>query len=199
MFDLDRFRRAQDDPRAGIATALCELRSGQKTSHWIWYVFPQLAGLGQSPRAVHFGLLGSEEAVAYLRDPVLGERLVEAAASVREQLGQGRETRLEELMGSSIDALKLVSCMTLFQHVAKVGGSDSRPRFTCMANHADAILAAAATQGYPRCAFTEEYLRRCDGTREASRVKALADSVEVTRPQSTRRSCVVGVPLDHLD
>jgi len=161
MFDLDRFRRAQDDPRAGIATALRELRSGRKTSHWIWYVFPQLAGLGQSPIAVHFGLLGSDEAVAYLRDPVLGERLVEAAATVRQQLGQGRETRLEELMGSSIDALKLVSCMTLFQHVAKaVGASDSRPRFTCMADHADAILAGAAAQGYPRCTFTEECPRR---------------------------------------
>src|SRR5262249_5366296 len=119
MFDLDRFRRAQDDPRAGIATALRELRSRPKTSPLIWYVFPQLAGLGQSPIAVHFGLLGSEEADAYLRDPVLGERLVEAAATVHEQLGQGRETRLEELMGSSIDTLKLVSCMTLFQHVAK--------------------------------------------------------------------------------
>src|SRR5262249_33786134 len=59
------------------------------------------------------------------------------------------------------DALKPVSCMTLFQHVAKaVDASDSRPRFTCMADHADAILAGAAAQGYPRCTFTEECPRR---------------------------------------
>src|SRR5262249_43139364 len=87
-------------------------------------------------------------------------------ATVGEQIAQRLGTRLEELMGSSIAALKLVSCMTLFQHVAKaIGGSDSRPRFTYMAGHARAILAAAAAQGYPRCAFTEEYLRRRDGAR----------------------------------
>jgi len=114
------------------------------------------------------------EAVAYLRDPVLGERLVEAVATVHEQLGQGREAHLEELMGSSIDALKLVSCMTLFQHVAKaVGASDSRPRSTCMADHATAILAAAAAQGYPRCTFTEEYLRRRDGARRGESGESL--------------------------
>src|SRR6266536_226824 len=161
MFDLDRFRRAQDAPRAGFAAALRELRSGRKTSHWIWYVFPQLAGLGQSPTAVHYGLVGPQEAADYLRDPMLGERLVEAAAVVREHLAEGRQVRLEELMGSRIDALKLVSCMTLFQHVAKVeAATEPRPRFATMAQHADAILAAAAAQGYDRCTFTEERLRQ---------------------------------------
>jgi uncharacterized protein (DUF1810 family) len=166
MFDPDRFRRAQELPRAGFAAALRELRSGRKTSHWIWYVFPQLAGLGQSSTAVHYGLAGPEEAADYLRDPVLGERLVEAAAVVRQHLAEGRQVRLEDLMGSRIDALKLVSCMTLFQHVAKVeAATDSRPRFAAMAQHANAILAAAAAQGYDRCTFTEERLRR-RGTRQ---------------------------------
>ncbi len=75
MFDLDRFRKAHDASRAGFAVALRELHEGRKTSHWIWYVFPQLAGLGQSPTAVHYGLAGPDEAADYLRDPVLGERL----------------------------------------------------------------------------------------------------------------------------
>lgn len=168
MFDLDRFRRAQDDPRSGFAVALRELRNGRKTSHWIWYVFPQLASLGRSATAVRFGLDGSEEAADYLRDGVLGERLVEAASAVREHVVAARPIRLEQLMGSTIDAVKLVSCMTLFQHVAtEQATTDAEPRFTNMTQVAEAILTAAAAQGYERCRFTDEYLRR-SGTAKRS-------------------------------
>jgi uncharacterized protein (DUF1810 family) len=161
MFDLDRFRTAQGATHGGFAAALCELKAGRKTSHWIWYVFPQLAGLGRSSTAVYYGLTGSEEAADYLRDDVLGERLVTAAAAARTHLSGTRPVRLEDLMGSSIDALKLVSCMTLFQHVAKeLHAADPRPQFAAMAEHADAILAAAAAQGYERCTFTERTLGR---------------------------------------
>jgi uncharacterized protein (DUF1810 family) len=159
-FDLDRFRAAQDAARDGFTTALGELRAGRKTSHWIWYVFPQLAGLGHSSIAVYYGLEGAEEAAEYLRDPVLGERLAAAAAVVRAHLAKHPPLRLSELMGSQIDALKLISCMTLFQHAAKeLHGADPQPRFAAMAEHADAILAAAAAQGYERCAYTLECLR----------------------------------------
>jgi uncharacterized protein (DUF1810 family) len=72
---LQRFRDAQAKPHAGFAAALRELQAGRKTGHWIWYIFPQLAGLGQSPTAVYYGLAGAQEAADYLRDPVLGERL----------------------------------------------------------------------------------------------------------------------------
>jgi uncharacterized protein (DUF1810 family) len=161
MFDLDRFRAAQDATHGGFAAALRELNAGRKTSHWIWYVFPQLAGLGRSSTAVYYALSGSEEAADYLRDEVLGERLVTAAAVVRTHLSETRSVRLEELMGSSIDALKLVSSMTLFRRVAKeLHAADPRPRFAAMAEHADAILAAAAVQGYGRCSFTERTLGR---------------------------------------
>lgn len=161
MFDLDRFRQAQDASHGGFATALRELRAGRKTTHWIWYVFPQLAGLGQSPSAVRFGLAGADEAAAYLRDPVLGERLAAAAAAVCEHLTRPRPPRLDQLMGSRIDALKLVSCMTLFGPVARaLQADDPRPEFAAMAAHADAILGAAAAQGYERCAFTERELDR---------------------------------------
>jgi len=130
-------------------------------------VFPQLAGLGQSSTAVYYGLAGVAEAEAYLRDPVLGERLVEAGATVRSHLGGGaaRVASLVELMGSQIDALKLVSCMTLFRHVAtRLHTEDPRPRFLAMAEHAGAILEAAAAQGHGPCAFTEAALRRARRT-----------------------------------
>src|SRR5262245_2975351 len=162
VYDLDRFRHAQDAPDAGFARALRELEGGRKTSHWIWYVFPQLAGLGQSPTAVYYGLDGAEEATEYLRDGLLGERLVAAAAVVREHLAgpETRPVRIERLMGSKIDALKLVSCMTLFAHVAKVlSVAEPQPRFAAMAAHAEAILGAAAAQGYGACAFTRDALR----------------------------------------
>lgn len=157
---LDRFRSAQDARDAGFETALREIRAGRKTSHWIWYVFPQLTGLGQSSTAVYYGLAGPEEAADYLRDPILGERLVTAAAAVATQLAAPRPSPLEQLMGSRIDALKLVSSMTLFQHVATtLHAADPRPELAAMARHAETILAAAAAQGYRRCAFTEAAVR----------------------------------------
>jgi uncharacterized protein (DUF1810 family) len=155
MFDLDRFKQAQAAPHAGIATAMAELRAGRKTSHWIWYVFPQLAGLGRSPMATRYGLAGLDEASAYLRDPLLGGRLAAAAAAVRAHVAPPRAARLNAVMGSSIDALKLVSSMTLFRHVAaRLNAEDPRPEFAALADDAEAILTAAATQGYVHCAFT---------------------------------------------
>ena len=163
MSNLDRFREAQDARHAGFAAALRELQAGRKTSHWIWYVFPQLAGLGRSSTATHYGLAGVEEAADFLRDRVLGDRLVTATAVVRAHLAdaRGRRVHLEELMGSQIDALKLVSCMTLFEHAAKaLHAVDPQAKFAAMAEHAEKVLAAAAADGYGRCAYTEERVRR---------------------------------------
>src|SRR5512132_605769 len=162
MQNLARFRDAQDAPHGGFSAALRELQAGRKTSHWIWYVFPQLAGLGRSPTAVYYGLAGAEEAADYLRDPVLGERLIAAAAVVRAHLADANAhpVRLEDLMGSEIDALKLVSCMTLFRRVARsLYAVEPQPQFAAMADHTEAILAAAARQGYGPCTYTEEHLR----------------------------------------
>src|SRR5918994_949068 len=143
MSSLNRSRRAQDARDAGFAAALRELQAGRKTRHWMWYVFPQLAGLGRSAYAVHYGLGGVEEAAQYLCDPVLGARLVEAAGAVRGHLAHGTRVRIVDVMGSEIDAIKLVSSMTLFGHVAKMLASvDPRPQFAAMAAHADAILTA---------------------------------------------------------
>jgi len=94
-------------------TALAELRQGRKLSHWIWWIFPQLASLGRSPRAVEYGLRDLTEAQDYLADPVLRGHLIEAAEAV---LGHA-DTRIEDIMGP-VDALKLRSCATLFEAAA---------------------------------------------------------------------------------
>jgi uncharacterized protein (DUF1810 family) len=109
-YDLGRFVEAQE---GAYARALAELRSGRKRSHWIWYVFPQLDGLGYSPMSKRFSIKSLAEAQAYLRHPVLGPRLLECFQAV---LGAGGRSALE-LMGSP-DDMKLRSCATLFERVA---------------------------------------------------------------------------------
>ncbi len=115
-YDLARFVNAQ---AADYARALSELRSGRKRSHWMWYVFPQLAGLGRSPTAQRYAIRGVAEAVAYLEHPVLGPRLVEAAEVV---LAVEDRTALE-LFGEP-DCFKLHSSATLFAQVAPGGVFD---------------------------------------------------------------------------
>jgi uncharacterized protein (DUF1810 family) len=109
-FDLDRFLVEQELVYAGV---LEELRRGRKTGHWIWYVFPQIAGLGRSETSRRFAITSLEEARAYLAHPVLGGRLRECAGLV---LAIGSRTA-EEIFGST-DAMKLRSCMTLFHRAA---------------------------------------------------------------------------------
>jgi uncharacterized protein (DUF1810 family) len=160
MFDLDRFHQAQDSAGDGFADALRELRAGRKTSHWIWYIFPQLRGLGTSPMAVEYGLAGPEEAAAYLEDRVLTARLIDAASAVRAHVAPLRDSpaRLETVMGSHIDAQKLVSSMTLFAHLARRLDTPGRPDLGALARDAEAILAAARAEGFARCSFTEKAL-----------------------------------------
>lgn len=112
-FNLARFVLAQKDD---YATALAEVRAGRKRSHWMWYVFPQLAGLGSSPTAKFYGITGLAEARAYLAHPVLGARLRECAeAALRIE---GKSAR--EVFGTP-DDLKLRSCATLFACVSPPG------------------------------------------------------------------------------
>jgi len=107
-YGLDRFVRAQDE--AGTyAAAVRELRAGRKTGHWMWFVFPQLAGLGRSAAARHFALSGLAEARAYLAHPVLGPRLLAAARVLAGLPGTDPVAVLGPL-----DAQKLQSSMTLF-------------------------------------------------------------------------------------
>jgi uncharacterized protein (DUF1810 family) len=111
--DSTRFLTAQDD--GGVyATALAELRAGRKRSHWMWFVFPQLAGLGRSPASKYYALSGREEARDYLEHPILGRRLVECAEALI-ALPTGDPVAI---LGA-VDAQKLQSSMTLFALAAE--------------------------------------------------------------------------------
>src|SRR5919205_965409 len=107
---LDRFVTAQSPVYAEV---LAELRSGRKSSHWMWFVFPQLRGLGSSPTAVRFGIASIDEARAYLGHDLLGRRLRECARLVAAI--DGRSAR--QIFGSP-DDMKLRSSMTLFSRAA---------------------------------------------------------------------------------
>jgi uncharacterized protein (DUF1810 family) len=115
-FNLQRFVDAQS---GGVyEQALAELRAGEKRSHWMWFIFPQLAELGRSPTAKYYGLSGKDEARAYLEHPVLGPRYREAVAAVRAQLDAGPSTssgqaRLEAIFGA-LDAMKFRSSVEIF-------------------------------------------------------------------------------------
>jgi uncharacterized protein (DUF1810 family) len=109
-YNLDRFLEAQ---AADYDTALAEIRSGRKRSHWMWYVFPQIAGLGVSETSQYFAIRNLAEAKAYLAHPILGPRLIECADALLAL--DGRTAR--EIFGSP-DDLKLRSSATLFAHVS---------------------------------------------------------------------------------
>jgi uncharacterized protein (DUF1810 family) len=109
-YDLRRFVLAQQQV---YDEAVSELRAGKKTSHWMWFIFPQLAGLGRSPTAQTYAISSRAEAEAYLADPILGPRLLECARI----LTQLRARTAGEIF-SALDAQKLHSSMTLFAHAA---------------------------------------------------------------------------------
>jgi uncharacterized protein (DUF1810 family) len=109
-FDLGRFIDAQ---AGSWPAALAELRAGRKQSHWMWFIFPQLAGLGTSPMAVHYAIGSAAEARAYLAAPLLGARLREGVTAMLAHRGRSAEAIL-----GGIDALKFRSCLTLFEAVA---------------------------------------------------------------------------------
>ncbi|GAB1382103.1 DUF1810 domain-containing protein [Burkholderiales bacterium] len=110
MSGLGRFIEAQ---AGSYATALAELRAGAKRTHWIWFVLPQLRGLGTSPMAERYGIASLAEARAYLAHPVLGPRLRECVQALLGHAGASAAQLLGE-----VDALKLRSCLTLFARAA---------------------------------------------------------------------------------
>jgi uncharacterized protein (DUF1810 family) len=109
-FDLDRFVTAQADI---YDRALAEIEAGRKTSHWMWFVFPQIAGLGRSPTAVFYAIASAAEARAYLAHPLLGPRLRACTLAALAHRGLSAEA-----IFGGVDAMKLKSSMTLFEAVA---------------------------------------------------------------------------------
>jgi len=119
-FDLERFVEAQ---RPVYAAALAELKRGRKESHWMWFVFPQMAGLGHSAMARHYGILSLEEAQAYLAHPQLGARLRECC-----EAALSHDVSAQALLGA-VDAMKFRSSMTLFERAA---GGAGEPFAACL-------------------------------------------------------------------
>ncbi|MBQ7705168.1 MAG: DUF1810 domain-containing protein [Selenomonadaceae bacterium] len=111
MYNLSRFLNAQE---TDYQTALAEIKNGHKTSHWIWYIFPQLKNLGRSRTAIYYGIENLDEAKEYLANETLRERLLEISGALLEL----KSNDIEYIMGSSIDKKKLQSSMTLF-HLAE--------------------------------------------------------------------------------
>ena len=116
--NLLRFVHAQDnggiyDGTATYAEALLEVKNGHKRSHWIWYVFPQMKGLGKSEISQYYGINGREEAKAYIEHPVLRERLVEISEAVLNS-----ETSVYDIFGQ--DTIKVRSCILLFASVCDI-------------------------------------------------------------------------------
>ena len=134
-FDLQRFVAAQDGI---IEQAMVELREGHKRGHWMWFIFPQIRGLGSSSNAQFFGISCREEAAAYLRHPVLGMRLRECIHLIM----QVDARPLRQILGTP-DDLKFRSSMTLFAHAS-----------------ADNQLFTAALKKYCDCEFDRATLER---------------------------------------
>lgn len=110
--DLERFLTAQDKWNT-YQTALEEVKSGKKRTHWIWYIFPQMVGLGYSEMSRYYGIRGREEAAAYIQHPVLRERLVEITEAVYTS-----DKSVYAIFGN--DAIKVRSCMKLFASVSDI-------------------------------------------------------------------------------
>ena len=164
---LERFKSAQDSSHVGFESALEEIRTGGKSGHWIWYIFPQLSGLGSSGLSRSFAIDGEEEAAEFLRDSELRSRLLIIATAVADQLKTRKTTSLHALMGSDTDARKVVSSLTLFGRVARnLHAAEGIDSYDAMARVADQVLAIAKSEGYPPCAYTLRRMR--DGSRPAS-------------------------------
>lgn len=132
--------------------ALRELRNGRKTSHWMWWVFPQLNGLGTSRLATEYALEDDDEALSFLADPTLLANLVEVTEAVVLALGHGHSP--ETLMGGQTDVRKLVSSLTLFALVC----DPEQPPQQHLRTLCQQALTALDAHGFPQCSYTRDAL-----------------------------------------
>ena len=164
---VERFKTAQSDGR--YEAALDEIRSGGKRGQWIWFVFPQAAGLGQSDMAIRYAIQSPDEAIEYLRDRALSARLFEITDEVLKTVRDG--IPLDALMASPLDARKLVSSLTLFESIGRRLLADAKPPavnepgnasraedLRGFVDTASRVLDLAESEGIPRCGFTLRWL-----------------------------------------
>ena len=150
--DLSRFEAHRND----FDRALSEIESGRKRSHWMWFVFPQVSGLGNSEMSRVYAIGSIDEAEAFLLHPVLGSSYRKIVDAVWEQV-VNRGVTIRALFGSP-DNAKLVSSLTLFAAVAT--RVPSSPDIAAFVAHAEEILDAAYAQGLASCVATERFLER---------------------------------------
>jgi uncharacterized protein (DUF1810 family) len=156
--ELARFIKAQESTHSGFEVALAEMKAGHKDRHWIWYIFPQISGLGSSPQSRAYAIQSVAEASDYLRDKTLGPRLLAITEVVAQQVKNN--VPIETLMGWDVDAQKLVSSLTLFVATAKkLFISEKLPEYQRLAQLSDEILDIAEAQGFPRCRHTMAQLK----------------------------------------
>lgn len=156
-YNFDHFIEAQSQKRDGLATALKQLSEGAKTSHWIWYIFPQI-GLGTSPQARRFAISSADEAVAYLRHRNLGPAYLECLLEVAKFISDSDRPiveSLDTLFGSEIDRIKFISSITLFGEVATMyEGIYEGPQF----EHTARIWADLQAKGLTPCSATHDFI-----------------------------------------
>jgi uncharacterized protein (DUF1810 family) len=144
---------------ASYDDALAELRAGKKKTHWIWYIFPILAGLRASATAARYALKGPDAALEYLQHPVLRQRLLDAVSAVHTHVVVNGKN-LNELMGDPVDAKKVVSCCTLFAPVAAKANEQE------LAKKCQEIVDTVTTkQGFATCELTGIVLKTWNSTR----------------------------------
>jgi uncharacterized protein (DUF1810 family) len=147
--DLERFLNGY---RLDFDQALSEINGGRKRSHWMWFIFPQITGLGSSPTATAYAIRNRAEATAFLQDPTLGPAYRQLVEAVWHQVAE-RGVSVRRLFGRPDDQ-KLVSSLTLFAGVA----ADLDDEWTVLTANANDILDRAAEQGLPRCTPTQRLL-----------------------------------------
>ena len=147
--DLERFH---DGYHRHFDDALAEINGGRKRSHWMWFIFPQVAGLGTSPTASHYAIRNRTGVEAFLRDPGLGPGYRTLVDAVWRQV-IGADITIRGLFGRPDDH-KLVSSLTLFAGIASELGDEWAPTVV----KADEVLDRAESQGLPRCATTQRFL-----------------------------------------
>ncbi|CEG58801.1 DUF1810 domain-containing protein [Legionella fallonii] len=158
---MPELRRFVDAQTTDYAQAKKEIAAGQKTSHWIWYIFPQLKELGYSSTAKFYGIVDFNEACDYLSHPALFKNYNEMITLVEQQLSKKPTASLTHLMGGQVDANKLVSSLTLFRSAAAfLEAQPGRPQhdFKEIKERCDNIFSIIATQGYSPCPTTLTYL-----------------------------------------
>ncbi len=183
MPNLQRFIAAQNAGNT-YQKALKEIERGRKTNHWIWYVFPQIQGMGKSYNSKTYALSDLNEAQAYLLDPLLYSRYQTILFAAHEQLQKG--TPINVLMGSQIDAQKLNSSLTLFE-IASFSLAHTDEKYKTLGKLCSSTLDIIKQQGIEKCRYTQKKLPRPALVRKTRPVNQTSKPTQRDKPPQDKR------------